>query len=1016
YSLPYHVLCSVLRFIQSVCLSEIMDPLQIETKEPLEVASFVHSSNDLDAPKGNSCSTSQILVGSFTLKEEDIADPLLIKNDEHTKLTNFFQSSYSLETPKSRSCNSSQALVGSFTLKEEEIGDNLQIKKDESTKVSDLSHSSYGLDNPKSSSCISSQALIGSFALKEDGSFRNGRSQKKRDGLVNDLSGTGEIYGLTNLSNNSKLHEKIYLKQTVQIEKLSKRTIEENCCGKWRCGACGKIENSLYFLQLHKSTNCEIGVSFICEICRKEMNNYSNFAIHYIEHEADKKKKCPICLCPNVNDIKEHVIVRKHLSEDITGFKFTVNECKRSNEKAKQEVFLNSTVGDYYQDATADALPSVETQNTDISSVSLDVDTATISPGFIQPEVENQEQGDQGKPDLRRKKNNVIYYEFSDSEINDISDEDTTADMLTSVEAQNTDTSSASTALDTVKISPIFSHLILGNQKQKDQGKTDLRISEPYRINDISDEEQIYSFSSSPSTSKKHLMCKVCGDKASGLHYGVATCEACKRFFRRSIQRQTEYTEADCLREGKCLISWVNKSECQFCRFKKCLAAGLSRDCFKVDSLSKMSEKKAKKDHLSILQSTPNVQETTNLRQRKENTVYVESSDFDIDGISDEEPDECNDADYNGKSTVLKKIPTMQSPEDAFVCRICKESFPVRLLLLNHMKAHDRIEIQQCQFYFSKLKKKCPFDRRFDTQHKTRNKFECDKCNKSYPHRKSLLRHKRRHSKGKQNLCYLCGLRLYSPESLNRHMQIHTGEKSFLCDRCGIQFRLRGSLNDHMKMHLRKESRQTPEKLFECQICNKTLATRRSYTSHVKRHTQPKTHGCTFCQKSFYTQSMLIEHMRTHTGEKPLECQTCGKSFAQFAGLYSHMKCHSVERPHRCELCNITFKNRKTRDDHLNTHTGARPYKCKQCDKGFGTNEALRRHKKSHIGKRFREKKYSCSICSEVFADSAYRDLHVALHANPNPFNCEFCSKSFNYKKNMVEHVQRLHPDRNPFK
>jgi hypothetical protein len=51
-----------------------------------------------------------------------------------------------------------------------------------------------------------------------------------------------------------------------------------------------------------------------------------------------------------------------------------------------------------------------------------------------------------------------------------------------------------------------------------------------------------------------------------------------------------------------------------------------------------------------------------------------------------------------------------------------------------------------------------------------------------------------------------------------------------------------------------------------------------------------------------------------------------------------------------------------------------------------------------------------------VFADSAYRDLHVALHANPNPFSCEFCSKSFNYKKNMVEHVQRQHPDRNPFK
>jgi len=49
-----------------------------------------------------------------------------------------------------------------------------------------------------------------------------------------------------------------------------------------------------------------------------------------------------------------------------------------------------------------------------------------------------------------------------------------------------------------------------------------------------------------------------------------------------------------------------------------------------------MSEKKAKKDYLSILQSTSNVQEKTNLRQRTENTIYVESSDFDIDDISDE--------------------------------------------------------------------------------------------------------------------------------------------------------------------------------------------------------------------------------------------------------------------------------------------------------------------------------------------------------------------------------------------
>ena len=47
-------------------------------------------------------------------------------------------------------------------------------------------------------------------------------------------------------------------------------------------------------------------------------------------------------------------------------------------------------------------------------------------------------------------------------------------------------------------------------------------------------------------------------------------------FFRRSIQKQIEYR---CLRDGKCLVIRLNRNRCQFCRFKKCLAVGMSRDC-----------------------------------------------------------------------------------------------------------------------------------------------------------------------------------------------------------------------------------------------------------------------------------------------------------------------------------------------------------------------------------------------------------------------------------------------------
>ncbi|KAJ8270950.1 hypothetical protein GJAV_G00121080 [Gymnothorax javanicus] len=71
------------------------------------------------------------------------------------------------------------------------------------------------------------------------------------------------------------------------------------------------------------------------------------------------------------------------------------------------------------------------------------------------------------------------------------------------------------------------------------------------------------------------LDCVVCGDKSSGKHYGVFTCEGCKSFFKRSIRRNLSYT---CRSNRDCQIDQHHRNQCQYCRLKKCFRVGMRKE------------------------------------------------------------------------------------------------------------------------------------------------------------------------------------------------------------------------------------------------------------------------------------------------------------------------------------------------------------------------------------------------------------------------------------------------------
>ena len=68
------------------------------------------------------------------------------------------------------------------------------------------------------------------------------------------------------------------------------------------------------------------------------------------------------------------------------------------------------------------------------------------------------------------------------------------------------------------------------------------------------------------------MICMICDDKATGLHYGIITCEGCKGFFKRTVQNKRVYT---CVADGNCEINKAQRNRCQYCRFQKCLERGM---------------------------------------------------------------------------------------------------------------------------------------------------------------------------------------------------------------------------------------------------------------------------------------------------------------------------------------------------------------------------------------------------------------------------------------------------------
>ncbi|XP_035212121.1 hepatocyte nuclear factor 4-gamma-like isoform X2 [Stegodyphus dumicola] len=70
-------------------------------------------------------------------------------------------------------------------------------------------------------------------------------------------------------------------------------------------------------------------------------------------------------------------------------------------------------------------------------------------------------------------------------------------------------------------------------------------------------------------------LCAICGDRATGKHYGASSCDGCKGFFRRSVRKNHVYA---CRFARSCVMDKDKRNQCRYCRLKKCFRAGMKKE------------------------------------------------------------------------------------------------------------------------------------------------------------------------------------------------------------------------------------------------------------------------------------------------------------------------------------------------------------------------------------------------------------------------------------------------------
>ncbi|KAB7501644.1 Zinc finger protein [Armadillidium nasatum] len=278
----------------------------------------------------------------------------------------------------------------------------------------------------------------------------------------------------------------------------------------------------------------------------------------------------------------------------------------------------------------------------------------------------------------------------------------------------------------------------------------------------------------------------------------------------------------------------------------------------------------------------------------------------------------------------------------------------------------------------------------------------------------------------KTHYCPFCSYKSYLLNNVKRHLLKHTGEKLFPCDICNKSFTTKQNLQVHMRI---QEPRTYPS--FEGEV--ETSPDRPDEYGPIVLNDPVQSSRQYQCPHCEYKSNVLInvkQHIKfKHTGERPFACLICFKRFTTKQNLQVHTRIHTGEKPYRCSVCLKDFNHKSNYDKHKKyifdlmtreeSDSGSKIYSskseaflesvgkglkthfCSYCDYRSNNVNNVKRHVMRH---HTNVRPYHCTICPKTFSIEPNLQLHMRTHTGEKPYHCTVCLKYFSQKSNLNKH------------